>query len=231
MRLVRRGHAAAPPAGPAPGPPLPTGRPELDRALGGGFPRKALSLVWAGPGATAATFRSLVAPAVASAALEGTGTLVVTGLGEAPETFVAGLATRLDRATIEARVRILDYEATEGTEPWRVPLARSIGHDRAAHRMAEAERELRGASRRPLLELMATDRMAAVAGPEVAARTMSVGLTRALESGTTTIWWAHGSHEVSPLARERAQVEMRLVVEQAGSSAEGLKPAFPPTRL
>ena len=207
---------------------LPTGIPQLDSALGGGFLRGSLTLVVARRGSTGADFRALVTPPTRAALREGTGALLTPSEDETAWNVFDHLRAQIPEAVINARARVVDYTADFSFGPWHAAISRSIGRDQSLRRMVDCEKAVAGDPPRPFLEQGSFGRFATLGGRDLAARMYAAGVPRSLQAGNTSIQWIPES-ELGAFPRG-SYTWSELVIERGptGRFVRGSTPTFGP---
>ncbi len=206
-----------------------TGIEDLDKLLGGGYPRAGLSLLDVDAFVTTADLDALLFPTVLNFLYQSRGTIAILPARDAPHAFRDRLLVHTTRRRFDARVRIVDYVGQDEEAPYVVSLRAHrtpAGRTRSMERMASAERAARGSRSRQFLELNAFEVGEIVAGPEAASRMFLHGVKRAQGVGNLVLGLVRPGLATAPALRSLASAEIAVRRDAAGLELRGVRPSF-----
>lgn len=210
-----------------------TGIPDFDRLLDGGPRRGSIALFSPDGSIGTPDLHLLLTPIWLNFLHQSRGILAILPARESPGGFREDLLRFTTRRLFDSRVRVVDYVGEAEPAPYVVPLvesirARSTPKDTriAMERMEGAERAVRGARGRPILEWNALEVLETLVGIERASKMYFLGAKRARAVGNLMVTLARPGLGVFEAARGLADYEFDLSHSELGLEIRGRRPEF-----
>jgi hypothetical protein len=215
-----------------------SGTPDLDRLLGGGFPRGCVVLIEMDPSLDPSDWKSLLTPTFLNFLYQSRGVMTVLPARESPHAFRADLSRWVSRRRFDSRVRIIDYVGEDDEAPYVVGLKSTGGHgysspaakkakmEKDMARMQAAEVAVRGARAHPFIETVAVEIMEMVVGAEKASRMFLHGFKRTRMVGNLGFALLRPGLGCADAVRGMADLELALHRTELGLTVRGVRPAF-----
>ncbi|MCI4366589.1 MAG: hypothetical protein L3K08_02425 [Thermoplasmata archaeon] len=224
---------------PIPDPPdrFSSGIADLDRLLGGGFPRGSMALFQLDDSIGVPERELVLTPIFLNFLAHSNGMIAVLPARESPHNFRAHLTRWIGRRLFDTRVRVVDYVGEDTDAPYVVTLEGLRGGAEPAKRKAVARKDMekmvvaesavRGAWKRPFIELISFEIAEIVAGPEVAARMFLHGIKRSRSVGNLCLGLLRTGLACTDAVRGMADLRFSLHRDEIGLILKGDSPAFP----
>jgi hypothetical protein len=221
-----------------------SGIPDLDRLLGGGYPRSAMTLFEVDASVDSADRALVLMPAYLNFLYQSRGVLAVLPARESPHEFRERLTHWVSRRRFDTRVRIVEYIGEDDELPYVVSLKNSArrrkddGSQKHASalekgvkedmaKVAAAEVAVRGARSKPFLETVAFEICDMLFGAEVATRMFFHGIKRSRMVGNLVLGVLRPGVRCDEAVRGMADVVVGLGRTELGVTVRGIRPAFP----
>ena len=154
-----------------------TGIPDFDSLLGGGYQTGSYNGFEIDVNVSIDDYYLLFVPAFLNFLSQGRGIMGILAGGESPERLRQILTAYVPPETFDNRVRFTDYFNTESSLPYVLPLGR-VGREDAIRTLSVADRAVRGADQKPIMEYTAFDTLEYLQGDAPAIRGLFIGMER-----------------------------------------------------
>lgn len=203
-----------------------SGIPDLDRLLGGGYERGRFALFETDGSLVPEDWLVLFAPTMLNFLSQSRGVMAVLPSLESPHHFRTQLLHWVSRRRFDSRVRVVEYAGEDDERPYVVSLAKSLRRPLAMRLMAQAERAVQGARKRPFLEFNAMEVLETVVGPDQAARMFFFGTKRTRAVGNLGIALLRPGLRCADAARSLMDYDFAVRREEVGLLVTGRRPRF-----
>jgi gas vesicle operon resressor len=218
-----------------------SGIPQFDRLMGGGFPRGGLALFEVDHSVGPADRSLLLTPTLLNFLYQSRGVLAVLSSRESPNGFRTDLTRWVSRRRFDTRVRVVVYAGGEDAEtPYVVDLSKSLramkapraaqnkNRDESMKKMQVAEVAVKGARKKPFLEMVSFEIADVLFGAEIAGRMFFHGVKRARMVGNLVVGILRPGVGCAEAVRGMADVTLGLQRTELGVTVRGIQPTFPP---
>lgn len=204
-----------------------TGSPDLDKLLGGGYPRGGVVLIEVGENVSTPKYHLLLVPTPINFMSQKRGVMIVPSIGlDSDYALKTGHSFGFKDGEMHPFLRVAEgrTQTRDRNRPCVVTMeARTIKEDFS--RWMEAQKKLVDETHQPVLEIIGLDAMKAVFGGEDLDSVMAQATTHTRHNGNVTI--ALGKPGTGPLTQGAANicdVHLKLVREHGALLLFGLKP-------
>jgi len=204
-----------------------TGSPDLDRLLGGGYPKGGVVLIDIGENISTPKYHLLLVPTPVNFMSQKRGVMIVPTIGiDSDYALKIGHSYGFKNGEMHPFLRVA--EGRTQTRDRNIPCvltmeSRTIKEDYS--RWLEAQKELVEETHQPVLEIVGIDMIEAMFGEETVGSVMAQAATQTRRNGNLTI--ALGKPGSGPLSQKIAnvsEVHLKLVREHGALLLFGLKP-------
>ncbi len=203
-----------------------TGIRDLDRLLGGGFPRGSFSLFLVDPSVTTEDLHLLFTPTWLNFLYRSRGLLAVLPARESPREFRQSLLPVVSRRLFDSRVRVVEYVGEGDPAPYVVSL-HQVPREAAIRKMVEAEKAVRGAVSKPFIEFTSLEVLETLMGAETASKMYFHGVKRTRQVGNLGLAVGRPGLRCLEACRSLMDLEFSLRRTELGLTITGNRPMLP----